>query len=168
MQTETAKIDDLDRPIWGAENFAPIIGRTLQQTYYLLGRGKLMRPRSIASTSARRAGCSIRSASRRDAPCAKRRKACRRRRQTFRDCVQRCSRTVPEITPTATAIKFVAPSASTAVSKSAPANGQAESGFSARTSVGTPHVATEISPRSRTLGVTAKLSHEMRLKHQLF
>jgi hypothetical protein len=41
MQTETAKIDDLDRPIWGAENFAPIIGRTLQQTYYLLGRGKL-------------------------------------------------------------------------------------------------------------------------------
>jgi hypothetical protein len=41
MQIETANSDDLDRPIWGAENFAPIIGRSVQQTYYLLGRGKL-------------------------------------------------------------------------------------------------------------------------------
>ncbi len=41
MQIENPEIDALDRPIWGAENFAPIIGRTPQQTYYLLSRGRL-------------------------------------------------------------------------------------------------------------------------------
>jgi hypothetical protein len=41
MQTETTDIEALDRPVWGAENFAPIIGRSVAQTYYLLGRRKL-------------------------------------------------------------------------------------------------------------------------------
>lgn len=32
---------DLDTPIWGAANMAPIIGRSVTQTNYLLRTGKL-------------------------------------------------------------------------------------------------------------------------------
>jgi hypothetical protein len=35
------KEDCLDKPIWGAQNFAPVIGRSVQKTYYLLDRGLL-------------------------------------------------------------------------------------------------------------------------------
>jgi hypothetical protein len=31
----------LDRPVWGAENFASIINRSVSQTFNLLERGKL-------------------------------------------------------------------------------------------------------------------------------
>jgi hypothetical protein len=35
------KIDDLDRPVWGAAAIAGIIEKTEAQTLYLLSRGKL-------------------------------------------------------------------------------------------------------------------------------
>ena len=33
--------DDLDRPVWGAREFAPILRRTERQVHYLLERGLL-------------------------------------------------------------------------------------------------------------------------------
>jgi hypothetical protein len=34
-------IDDLDKPIWGAANIAPEIGKTITQTNYLLIKGRI-------------------------------------------------------------------------------------------------------------------------------
>jgi hypothetical protein len=34
-------VDDLDRPIWGAEAIGRVIGKNEGQTFYLLGQGLL-------------------------------------------------------------------------------------------------------------------------------
>ena len=41
MQPQTTANADLDRPVWGAKNFAPIVNRTPSQVFYLLKRQKL-------------------------------------------------------------------------------------------------------------------------------
>jgi hypothetical protein len=38
---QTPQIDDLDRPVWGAQAIATIIDKSLTQTHYLLRRGLL-------------------------------------------------------------------------------------------------------------------------------
>jgi hypothetical protein len=35
------ELDDLDRPIWGAVNMAPIINRSVGQTHHMIATGKL-------------------------------------------------------------------------------------------------------------------------------
>ncbi len=41
MNPNVAEVDDQDQPVWGAENIAPIIKRSVRQTFYLLSTGQL-------------------------------------------------------------------------------------------------------------------------------